>query len=86
MRYQHLWVNHTKHFEDPTTGAHTNRIEGVWEVKIKQRIKAARGMRKTVVTGYLDECMWRTWYFAEKPAKSHIFQGLLTGIRKYYEV
>eukprot|EP00644_Phytophthora_capsici_P017950 jgi/Phyca11/114051/e_gw1.25.625.1 len=52
-----MWVNRSKHFKDPTSGAHTNRIEGAWEVKIKQRIKANRGMRKTVVGGYLDECM-----------------------------
>ncbi|KAL3661493.1 hypothetical protein V7S43_013691 [Phytophthora oleae] len=43
MWYQHLWLNRTKHPKDPATGAHTNRIEGVWEVKTKQRIKAARG-------------------------------------------
>eukprot|EP00644_Phytophthora_capsici_P008105 jgi/Phyca11/125928/e_gw1.60.148.1 len=60
MNYQHQWVNHSKNFKDPITGAHANRIEGVWEVNIKQRIKSARGMRKTVVAGYLDECMWRS--------------------------
>ncbi|DBA01095.1 TPA: hypothetical protein N0F65_001723 [Lagenidium giganteum] len=26
MNYQHQWVNHKKHFKDPTKGAHTNTI------------------------------------------------------------
>ena len=26
----HLTVNHSKNFKDPTTGAHTNSIEGNW--------------------------------------------------------
>ncbi|OWY95219.1 hypothetical protein PHMEG_00034836, partial [Phytophthora megakarya] len=29
MRYQHQWVSRTNPFKDPTTDAHTNRIEGV---------------------------------------------------------
>ncbi|KAE9040773.1 hypothetical protein PR003_g21653 [Phytophthora rubi] len=57
MRYSHQWVNHSKNCVDPTTGAHTNRIEGVWEVKIKARMKSERGVRKNLVPGYLDECL-----------------------------
>ncbi|KAE9121982.1 hypothetical protein PF010_g6903 [Phytophthora fragariae] len=86
MRYQHLWVNHTKNFRDPDTGAHTNRIEGVWEVKIKQRMKSARGMAKTMVAGYLDECLWRSWYFREKASKADYVHGLVIAIRKGYPV
>lgn len=63
MRYTHHCVNHSVNFVDPLTGAHTNRIEGVWEVKIKARIKSERGMKKTVLPGILDECLWRTWFF-----------------------
>ncbi|ETN17611.1 hypothetical protein PPTG_21668 [Phytophthora nicotianae INRA-310] len=58
-----------------------NRIEGVWEVKTKQRIKDGRGTRKTVVARYLGECMWRKWHFSENPPKSQYFQGLITEIR-----
>ena len=28
--YQYDTVNHSKHFKDPETGAHTNIIEGKW--------------------------------------------------------
>ncbi|KAE9298151.1 hypothetical protein PF008_g23569 [Phytophthora fragariae] len=61
MRYSHQWVNHSKNFVDPTTGVHINKIEGVWEVKIKARMKSERGVRKNFIPGYLDECLWRSW-------------------------
>ncbi|KAG1709399.1 hypothetical protein DVH05_020055 [Phytophthora capsici] len=63
MRYAHQWVNHTKNFVDPVTGPCTNRIEGVCEVKVKARMKSERGMKKVKVPSFLDECLWRTWYF-----------------------
>jgi hypothetical protein len=28
MHKKHSWVNHSKHYVDPVTGAHKNRIEG----------------------------------------------------------
>ncbi|GMG14930.1 unnamed protein product [Phytophthora fragariaefolia] len=63
MRYTHQWVNHSKNFMDPITGACTNRMEGIWEVKIKARVKSERGMLKTKVPSFLDECLWRSWFF-----------------------
>jgi hypothetical protein len=30
MGYEHHTVNHSIHFKDPITGAHTNAIEGTW--------------------------------------------------------
>ena len=88
MRYTHQWVNHSLHFVDPITGAHTNRIEGVWEVKIKHRVKSERGMKKTVMPSFLDECLWRSWYFdqARKTLGSEFFHGLVIAIRRNYQV
>ncbi|KAE8959299.1 hypothetical protein PR003_g31819 [Phytophthora rubi] len=55
MNYTHRWVNHDDCFVDPVTGAHTNRIEGAWEVRIKRHLKRLRGVRKELLAGYLDE-------------------------------
>lgn len=41
MHYKHTWVNHSKNFKDPVTGAHTNSIEGCWEAKLKSKIKVS---------------------------------------------
>ena len=38
LGYQHLTVNHSLNFVDPTTGACTNHIESVWQ-KAKQKHK-----------------------------------------------
>ncbi len=54
MQYSHKWVNHSKNFVDPKTGAHTQRIEGVWEVLVKQYLKAMRGWKRTLIASYLD--------------------------------
>ncbi|KAE8974598.1 hypothetical protein PF011_g24802 [Phytophthora fragariae] len=55
MHYTHRWVNNDECFVDPVTGAHTNRIEGAWEVRIKRHLKRMRGVRKELLAGYLDE-------------------------------
>ncbi|OWZ00959.1 hypothetical protein PHMEG_00027745 [Phytophthora megakarya] len=52
--YTHKWVNHDKYFVDPVSGAHTNRIECCWEIRIKHYIKAMRGIPKDWLPPYLD--------------------------------
>ncbi|OWZ06999.1 hypothetical protein PHMEG_00020667 [Phytophthora megakarya] len=88
MQYTHQWVNHSQTFVDPTTGACTNRIEGVWEVKIKARVKSERGMMKTKLPSFLDEWLWRSWYFDQRKRTrgSAFFNGLVLGIRRKYKV
>ena len=58
IRYIHLMVNHSENFVDPYTGAHSNRIEGVWS-QIKRRLKAMNGTHRNTLPGYLDEFNWR---------------------------
>jgi transposase-like protein len=54
--YQHLTVNHTYHFRDPNTGAHTNSIEGTWSA-IKRSIIGTP--KAEMLNSYLAEYMWR---------------------------
>jgi transposase-like protein len=83
MKYSHKWVNHSENFVDPDTGAHTQTIEGVWEVKLKMHVKKMRGMRKDMIGSYLDEYMWRSWFFPKKARLDQYFNGLIFGIRKH---
>ena len=56
--YQHKTVNHDLHFVDPTTLAHTNSIESVWN-SAKIHLKAMRGVSRRYLNSYLDEFLWR---------------------------
>ena len=62
MNYTHEWVNHSRNFVDPITGAHTQRIEGVWEIRIKQHLKIMRGCHKDLLPTYLDMFLWGNWF------------------------
>ncbi|ETP14255.1 hypothetical protein F441_10796 [Phytophthora nicotianae CJ01A1] len=59
-------VNHSLNFVDPITGTHTSTIEGLWETRIKRHIKSMRGMTKKRLDEYLDEYLWRSWFFPPK--------------------
>ncbi|KAH9125651.1 hypothetical protein AeMF1_003762, partial [Aphanomyces euteiches] len=81
MGYSHMWVNHSRNFVNPVNGAHTQSIEGVWEVRIKQYLKAMRGVRSDQLQSYLDMFMWRSWYFLTNATGAMYFKGLVTSIR-----
>jgi len=84
MQYSHRWVNHRRNFIDPETGANTQRVEGAWEVRIKQYLKRMRGIQKESIDSYLDEFLWRSWYFPQKPTNAEFFMGFIQGVKKYY--
>lgn len=55
--YIHLKVNHSHEFLDPITGAHTNNIEGSWNLLRKSMPRF--GTTKRMYYGYLQEHIWR---------------------------
>ena len=56
--FEHLKVNHSLHFKDPETGAHTNAIESSW--RASKSITTASGRRK----GHIPDNLAR--YFFNK--------------------
>lgn len=54
--YSHLTVNHSLHYKDPDTGAHTNRIEGTW--RPAKVMYGSSGRRKENFNGYLAKYMF----------------------------
>ena len=57
LGYTHCVVNHSRHFVDPATGAHTNTIESTWSgVKAKTPIQY-----RTVnsITPCLEKFIWK---------------------------
>jgi hypothetical protein len=45
-------------------------------------LKRMRGMRKEMIPSYLDEYLWRSWFFPKKATRAQYFHGLVTAIRK----
>ena len=55
--YEHLTVNHSEAFKDPTTGAHTNTVEGMWR-HAKASLPTYRRVKRNF-PGYLAAFMFR---------------------------
>ncbi|ETP39149.1 hypothetical protein F442_13374 [Phytophthora nicotianae P10297] len=83
MHYEHSWVNHTLHFVDPVSGTHTNTIEGLWEMHIKCHITAMRGCSKKYLDGYIDEYMWRSWFFPTMASPGEFMCGLVQAVQRH---
>ena len=54
----HETVNHSLHFVDPTTGAHTQGVEAMWS-SCKRLMREERTMHSKLFDTYLPEFMWR---------------------------
>ena len=55
--YKHSTVNHSLYFKDPSTGVHTNTIEGTWAgLKLKIPIK---NRTENFIEPHLWEFLWR---------------------------
>ena len=57
-QYEHLMVNHSKHYVDPVSKACTNTVEGKWN-KLKKSIPRQGFRTDEVLQEYLGEQMWR---------------------------
>ena len=58
QKFYHLTVNHSVHFVDPDTGAHTQTIEGTWS-HFKARHKEERGTSRDLLESYIAQFVWR---------------------------
>ena len=58
LGYTSLSVNHSYNFVDPETGAHTNKIEGLWN-QFKRKFKEMNGCDRVSLQSYIIEFMWR---------------------------
>ncbi|GBN63190.1 hypothetical protein AVEN_187051-1 [Araneus ventricosus] len=80
--YVHYTINHSKNFNDPVTGAHTNGIEGTWNaVKTdfgKQGTRRVEGQFDT----YLAECMWRRSH--RGASMKSLFPSFIRGVKELY--
>ena len=59
-------VNHSLHFMDPATGAHTQNVESYW-VRVKLKFIRMKGCHASQLPSYLDEYMWRERYINAEP-------------------
>jgi hypothetical protein len=55
FNYTHLTVNHEDNFVDPTTGAHTQRIECNWGHVKTEFLRKMHGMSLALLPGHLVE-------------------------------
>ena len=79
--YKHVTVNHSEHFVDPTTGAHTQKIEGAWHL-LKRRLGRG-GLRKKSMAMHLAEYMFQKHI---RKGGSDPFLGFLSQIVNMYGV
>jgi hypothetical protein len=74
--YDHITVNHSMHFKDPDTGAHTNTIEGTWN-GLKMKIKP-RNRNKDSIDMHLFEFIWR------RKHKDQLWNAILHALANVY--
>ena len=75
--FQHLTVNHSENFVDPTTGAHTQTIESLWH-SLKMKKKRQGGTHRQMIDSYLCEFAWR-----KRTEKPQHFSKILIDISQF---
>ena len=74
--YQHSTVNYSQCFVDPSTGVHTNGIEGVWN-GLKLRVPP----RNRVADG-IDEHLWENIW--RKKNEGNLWKALIESLREVH--
>ena len=60
LGFTHQTVNHSKNFIDPSTGAHSQSVEGHWScTKCMMRKQGVINTTSSVFPSYLLEFLWR---------------------------
>nr|AAW26484.1 SJCHGC02961 protein [Schistosoma japonicum] len=54
-------VVHEIRFVDPSTGVHTQNIEGYWS-RLKEILRSYKGLRKDMLRSHVDEFLCRSYY------------------------
>ena len=76
----HQTVNHSLHFVDPATGAHTQEIESTWAAtKRMMRKEGVMATSKDLFCTYLPEFLWRRKFKDQDP-----FMTILDNIKEQY--
>ena len=74
---RHRTVNHSVNFVDSVTRVHTQHIESYWN-RVKQKLKRMKRCSRAMLSGYLDEFMWKEHNMAQLEGKLLIiFAGIL---------
>ena len=78
--YTHQTVNHSLNFVDPSTGAHTNGVEGYWScTKRMMRKQGVMSTSNDLFPTYLLEFLWRRRF-----GDRDLFEALLEHISEQY--
>ncbi len=65
---------------DPITHACTNSVEGQWK-HVKRKLSAVNGSSAELLSGYLDEYLWRERYGKNGPTA---FENIISHIAEIY--
>ena len=78
--FTHQTVNHSLHFVDPTTGAHTQSVESMWAA-CKRMMREEKTMNSKLFETYLPEFMWRRKF---DTFRSNAFANICKHIAEQY--
>uniref|UniRef100_A0A0X3NRX0 SP-RING-type domain-containing protein n=1 Tax=Schistocephalus solidus TaxID=70667 RepID=A0A0X3NRX0_SCHSO len=83
--YQHCTVNYSKNLVDPTTGRHTNAIEGYWR-RLKRKLRKLGQVSGRSVWAHMDEVQYRLWFGVRTDSLPAAWETFLGHIADAYPV